>query len=147
MQSILTVTIIALPAAYIGLVAVQFVSGLVQLWNSAKPQVQVEAIAPVVPVAPQPAFEQLPCPWDSDESLELLEERVQKNAITSTQLLLLPAKEIVVIEKPKAKTKEASKPSENLQALSVTELKKRASNAKIKGYSRMSKNQLISVLA
>jgi hypothetical protein len=144
------IAITAITLILVGYIFGDFILGLFDLWDASNPRLRVNVIAPnALPDSPisvsKPQVEQIPDPWLLPTEITASDEQPVVKVIAPTPLLLLPpAKEIVVTT---AKTRKPQKKSENLHQLNITELKKRASQVKIKGYSRMSKSQLLAALA
>jgi len=141
MQSLLTASVLLIPAAYALLVTVQFVLGIFALWNRSQsatvravdPEATTTMIHPVIELHVK--LEVITLPTAEPELLatfapELISP-MPKEAIASLSLTAI-ATSVVRLS-----------PIPALEVLTIRELKRLASTLRVKIYSTLRKNQLI----
>jgi len=110
--------------AYAAFIAVDFVSGLIQLWKKS-------AVTENTTLGSQKEISEIADPWDLPLEPQSLAKPECMPWYTFSQLMLPPAKEVV----------------EDLTKLTVAELRKKAQALKVKGARAMKKKDLIAALS
>lgn len=111
-----------------------FATGLLDLWNSTKAKVNHPLILDTTPANTSLEATEEPSPWDEPFTLPAL-STAPATALSVTFQLCLPAALEVATSAPV-----------DLASLGIRALKKLASEAKVKGYGKMTKLQLITAL-
>ncbi|MGL5924649.1 hypothetical protein [Chroococcidiopsis sp.] len=135
-QHILTLSIDAIALAYSALMAANFVLGLLEEWGKAAPQFQgicAEVLKPIFEEADKVSNAELPVIPEIRILPTEINEIPKAPSLCNVQqgLLLLPS----------------APPKNNLVQLNIRQLKKKASQAKVKNYNVMTKAQLIQALS
>lgn len=137
------IAITAITLIPVGFIFCDFLLGLGNLWEASNPQLKAIASTTMPAAIPTPQLEPVSDPWLLPTAPIPAKPNMKMKVNAPVKLLLLPpAKEnsAVSIEKPSVNV------SNSLQLLGIRELKKRASEARVKNYSNMTKSQLIKAI-